>query len=272
MTERQPDRKGRSLATIALVLALASPALLAWSWSRPMEAPPVELPALTLVPRDVQAVRDADAAREAPTGERARIRLTIYEEANVAEHDATDYPGQARIRAGRLGIALTALIEEQGEDVVEACRVTDTERALGALRGDAEAEDAVAALGGFVRMMERYDMARDGRQTAPAFVVRTALKARWNAVHGRDLTEGFAPIELQAYWGWLALHANSAPLERRLEALDRYEAAGGANASEARGALLFEAGDMGGAREAFESAYAEHGTFRLRNHALASHE
>lgn len=272
MTERNPRGKGtRSLATAALVLTVSTPALLAWSWSRPMEAAPVEVPALLLAPRAVQAVRDADAALAAPSGRRADTRRSIYEEANVAEHDATDYPGQARIRAGRLAMALNELVGEQGEAAIEACRVTDTERALRALRGDAEG-GGVEALGGFVRMMERYDMAQGGRQTAPAFVVRTAFKARWNAVHGRELTEGFAPIELQAYWGWLALHARGAPLERRIEALDRYEAAGGRGAVEARGALLFESGDMGGAREAFEGAYAAHGTFRLRNHALASHD
>ncbi|MCA9609450.1 MAG: hypothetical protein KC619_27805 [Myxococcales bacterium] len=272
MSERQPDGKMKRLSTLALVLAVSSPVLLAWSWSRPLEAPPIELPVLTLVPREVRAVRDADAALVAPTTERARTRLSIYEEANVAEHDATDYPGQARIRAGRLGMALTELVEEEGEAVIAACRASDTERAMRALHGDPEGGDAVAALGGFVRMMDRYDMRRDGRQTAPDFVVRTTFKARWNAAHGRDLTEGLAPIELQAYWGWLALHARSAPIERRLEALDAYEAAGGTDADEARGALLFESGDMAGAHEAFEAAYAEHGTFRLRNHALASHE
>lgn len=273
MTERQPtERRTSSLATLALVLSLVAPALLAWSWSRPMEAPPLELPALTLPPAAITAVREADAALTEPTGARADTRRTIYGEANVAEHDATDYPGQAQIRAGRLGMALTALVEEHGEDAVAACRVADTERAMRALRGDVEEGSAVEALGGFVRMMERYDMARDGRQTAPAFVVRTALKARWNAVHGRALTEGLAPIELQAYWGWLALHATSAPPDRRLEALERYEAAGGPNAAEARGVLLFEAGDMAGAREAFEAAHAATGSFRLRNHALAAHE
>ena len=50
--------------------------------------------------------------------------------------------------------------------------------------------------------------------------------------------EGFAPIEKQAYWGWLALHGWGKPLEKREEALLAFRDAGGFGTLEA--AALFD--------------------------------
>ncbi|MCB9593718.1 MAG: hypothetical protein H6719_13375 [Sandaracinaceae bacterium] len=249
---------------------MLTPALLAWSWSRPQPAPPMEVPPLTLAPNEVRAALAARAALEEPTGPEADARRAIYRETNVAEHEATDYPGQAQLRRERLVEALSALVTAAGEDAIPATRHADVERALLALRGELPDDERTDELGGFVRMMDRYSMAAEGRQIAPMFVVRTALAARWNAIHGRPLTEGFEPIELQAYWGWLALHAVNAPAERRFEALEHYAAAGGPRAAEARGVLLFEAGEGEAASEAFVEAFEAAGTFRLRNHAIAA--
>jgi len=103
---------------------------------------------------------------------------------------------------------------------------------------------------------------------APRFVVHTALKARWNAMHGREAIDGLSPVELRAHWGWLALYGGAAPLELRLEAARHFRDAGGARAHEARGALLVQAGRMDDAEEAFLEAYASEPSFRVRNHAL----
>ncbi len=256
------------MAIAALTLALSAPVLLTWSWSRPNAAPPTEMPPLTLAPAAVQAVLAADAAREEPTGEAAARRRQLYRETNVAEHDATDYPGEAAARRAQLAEALEAVIDEHGPDVVRDLRAADVQRGMEALHGELPADEVVAELGGFLGMMERYGMATAGHQTAPTFVVRTAFMARWNAVQGLELTDGFEPVQLRAYWGWLALHAANAPLDRRLEALDTYASAGGERALEARGVLLYDEGDAAGAAEAFRAAYAARGTFRLRNHAL----
>jgi hypothetical protein len=128
----------------------------------------------------------------------------------------------------------------------------------------------VAVLGDFVSMMRRYGLARGDRQVAPRFVVRVTLKARWNALHGRELTEGLSPIERQAYWGWLAVRGEGAPAELRLRGLERYAQAGGARAAEIRGVLLYDEGRLDEAHDAFEEAYAASPTFRLRNHLLAT--
>lgn len=256
-------------ASAALVIVLVLPGLMVWTWSLPSPAAPSEMPPLVLAPRAVEAQLEADraAASRAPEDE---ARLALYREANVAEHEGRETPGRAEARSEALVAALTALVREHGEGVIGELRARDVTRAEGALRGELPAGERIAELGDFVSMMRRYGMARDDRQVAPRFVVRVTLKARWNALHRRELTEGFSPIEEQAYWGWLAVRGEGAPSELRLEGLARFAQAGGANADEIRGVLLHDEGRLEEARDAFEDAYAARPSFRLRNHALAA--
>lgn len=265
------DGRNRRLAGLALTLCLVAPCLIVWLWSRPIAAAPSELPPLLLEPSAVRAQIETDErdAAEEPTSEGAEARRLVFHEANVAERDASDYPGEARERRRRLLAATNQIVRDDGEEAIGAMRAADVGRAEAGLRGELPAGDAISETGDFIRMMERYGMARGGRQVAPRFVVRTALKARWNAMHGRELTDGFAEVESRAYWGWLALHAESAPLERRLEALEHYEAAGGARVHEARAVMFFDHGRSEESYRSFMAANEVQPSFRLRNHALA---
>lgn len=252
-------------------MALSLPGLLTWVWSRPAPAAPLEMPPLVLDARAVaaQIAADAAAAQRAPDDDE---RSRLYREANVAEHDGREPPERARRRSAALVERLRAYAEAHGEDAVEGLRARDLARAEAALRGELPAGDRVSELGGFPRMMERYGLARGGRQVAPRFVVRTVFKARWNALHGRELTQGLSRVEQLAYWGWLATRGEGAPVERRLAAVEQYASAGGAHAAEIRAVLLYGDGRLEEARQAFERAYATNPTFRLRNHALACAE
>lgn len=268
----QPPRgRARVTAGAALVAVVVAPALLIASWSRAVPAPPRELPPLILDAAEVRAQLEADAreASDAPEGEGAAERRRLYRELNVAEHEGRDPPGRAEDRRARLRAALARLVDEHGESTPARVRAADLALLEPALRGALPSGERVAELGGFVRMMERYDLARGGRQLAPRIVVRALFKARWNAIHGRELTEGLSAVERHAYWGWLAYGATAAPVERRLEALDRLGEAEGLSTAEARGVILFDAGRLTEAREAFERAWEDRPSFRLRNHALA---
>ena len=265
------NKRARHAGVAVLAVVIVTPALLLWAWSRPNPTPPREQPLLILSPAAVDEALRAQRALDAPTGDAAETRLRLYRESNTAEHDATDYPGAARLRHERLIEALHDTVEQAdapANEVIQALRATDTERAARAVGGELSPDELVPELGAFPEMMESYRMAADGHQTAPDFVVRTALMARWNAMHARPITEGFEPVHLRAYWGWLALHTD-APLSRRLEALQLYAEAGGVRVAEARALLLYDVGDLQGARRAFDEAYAARGTFRLRNQALA---
>lgn len=257
---------------MALLATIVAPALLFWSWSRPRAAAPSEMPTLALPPDAVRAQLEADvaAAAGAPDDEAARTRRALYDETNQAELEAADPPGRARRRAERLAAALTALGEAHGDDAVAATRAADLARAEAAMRGALPEVQRASAVGAFGELLERWNMARRGRQVAPRFVMRTAFKARWNAMHGLEPTASMSEVEQRAHWGWLALHGDAATLEMRLDAAERYAELGGERADEARAVLLFDEGAGGPAQEAFEAAYADTPSFRLRNHALAA--
>lgn len=264
-----PGKRAHLAPIAALAVVLVAPALLLFAWSRPAAAPPTEMPPLVLEPSAIEAqlAADRDAAARAPSGEAALERLRLYHETNVAEQEAREPPGRAQARHEELVRALAAVATTDEERA--AVRASDVARLEPALHGELPAGERAAELGGFVGMMQRYGLARGDRQIAPRFVVRTLFKGRWNALHDRELTEGFSPIELVAYHGWLALRAEGAPSELRLQALDHYAEAGGGRALEARAVLLYDEGRLEEAREAFEDAAAATSSFRLRNHALA---
>ncbi len=232
------------------------------------------MPPLLLEPSAVRAqlASDRAAAQHEPRDALARARRQAYRELNVAEHEGSGLPGQARARNEAMERALAAFTNAHGADVVASVRAADVERLEPALRGDLPAGERVEVLGGFVAMMERYGLVRSGRTIAPRFVIRTLFKARWNALHGLALLEGLAPIERRAYWGWLALRSDEAPFERRLQALEHYRDAGGVRIEEARAVLQYDVGQLDEARASFLRAYSEHPSFRLRNHALACEE
>ena len=95
-------------------------------------------------------------------------------------------------------------------------------------------------------------------------------KARWNSIHRRPFVEGFTQVELQAYWGWLALHGWGKDLSEREDALVAFRDAGGFGTQEA--AALFDvlAGNPERASQSLEKLYGVSGELRLRNLALGT--
>ena len=125
-------------------------------------------------------------------------------------------------------------------------------------------------LGVFPKLLEDNRVTREGEVVAPHFVVRTIYKARYNLLAGLDRAHGFSPIEQQAYFGWLAFHAQSQPLSRRLQALDPYEQAGGQHAGEARAVLLFIGRRYGPAAAELQHAYERQPGARVRNYLMGA--
>lgn len=256
--------RGRLRANAALVACLITPGLLTWAWSRPTPVAPREMPPLVLEPQALEAQRERDRrAAEGAVDDDERARL--YHEANVAQHEGGEPPGRARARSE----ALRQLASELGEEALAGVRARDLARAEQALWGALPAGERIAELGGFGETLQRYGLVHDGRQVGPRAVIRVLFKARWNTMHARPLTEAFSPIELQAYWGWLAIRGDAAPLERRLDGASHYARAGGRDAAEIRGVLLYREGHLDDARTAFEQAHGENPSFRLQNHILA---
>jgi hypothetical protein len=261
------SRRTPAIAMVALTIGV--PGALLWSWSRPIEASPRELPPLVL---DSTAIASCRAQHRSEAEHTARDglaseRRSLYLESNSAEL-AAEGPDRADERHDALVRAANALAAAHGQTAIASARASDLARLEPALRGTVSRSESRAELGSFPAMLERYGAVSQGEQLAPTAVVHAFFAARWNAMHERPLTEGLCPVERVAYFGWLAIGATELPVGQRVAALDEYTRGGGRFAQEIRGILLTQQGDPDGAREAFAQAYEQEPIFRLRNYSL----
>jgi len=153
---------------------------------------------------------------------------------------------------------------------IRARAVEDFMRVFADGAQEPDGDDQIGVVGGFVDILERYGAKYRGVVIAPMATVRALYKARWNLVHRTSATDGFSEIELQAYWGWLALHGWGVPLQERIAALDRYRKAGGANVAEAAALFTLLEGRPEEAARALQALYESKRELRLRNFALAA--
>jgi tetratricopeptide (TPR) repeat protein len=256
-------------ASALLVLCLTLAALL---FARPRATPPDELPSLRLSERAVREVMvaDAAAAQAAPDSPRARALEGLLMRHGEAEargpEPAEDYNARLESLAG----GYRQLVAEIGVASALRLRARNIQRIDAALELRLPEAEAKAVLGSMPRILALEGATHDGYLAAPRFVVRTLSKARWNLVHGLKPTHQFAPVELRAYYGWQALHSERLPLAQRIKALDGYIRAGGADAYEAYGTLLYRQGEYELALRALERAQRSNDSLRLRNNALAA--
>ena len=249
-----------------LIVAVTAAGCAAVLLAIPQPVIPTEGPGLRLDRSAVSAVLDAESNAPAPSGEHVTKLLELHAEQGRVERTE----GESRQAFAARERAIREAIAQLSDDEIDALRARAMQRLGPALAGEVSEDEQAEVLGSFPRMLERYGAARDGEVVAPDFVVRTLYKGRWNGIHRRELTEGFAQVELQAYWGWLALHAESAPLGRRLEGLELYRRAGGGHADEARAYLAFRNEQEARASATYAEIFESRGDLRARNHALAT--
>ncbi len=240
----------------------------------PQPVDPWELPSLVL---DREAVADAvdldqALAQEAPHSEEAQHLRSLFLAHGRAEADPpysrTDYDS----RQAAIHRATATLIEKHGELAFDAMRAAAVEEMVRALEDGVALPDAdvVGILGGFPLILRQYGLIHDDVLVAPPLSVRALYKARWNSIHRRHFTDGMSDVELQAYWGWLALHGWGKPLDEREDALVAFRSAGGFGAQEAAALMDLLAGRPDRASKSLERLYEETGELRLRNLALGA--
>lgn len=258
---------GLKLFLWLLVAALAGTVL-----ALPQPVDPWELPSLMLDRAEASDAIDLDRAlaKEAPSSDEARALRTIFFEHGRAETN----PPYERREYDRRQIAIhqakQAFTESHGAASLGAMRAKAVEEAVRFLdeRGFAAAGDDPGIVGGFGEVLERYGAVHDGVLVAPPLTVRVFYKARWNSVHRLPFVDGFSPIELQAYWGWLALHGWGKPLQKRREALTAFRDAGGFGTEEAEALFDLLQGRAQEAEAALTSLHEASGLLRPRNLAL----
>jgi hypothetical protein len=233
----------------------------------PRALAPVDVPPLVLDRAAVAEVERADKAARArvPRTDDARALADGLLLLGDAENEMLDKGPTAEGQRQILGRMFQKFVQAHGLETALALRSDAVERLESALRlqlSDAETE---RVLGMFPEAIAQHSVTHDGIEIAPHFVMRTLYKARWNIAMGLAPDYKLAPVELQAYHGWLALHTTFLSPEPRGVALQQYGAAGGRHVAEARGVLAFLSHDYKHAVAAFEEAYRQSPTLRLRN-------
>jgi hypothetical protein len=240
----------------------------------PRAVAPLELPSLSLprAPTEAVIAADAQAARGVPNNAHAAELEALFSKHGAAESRGFEDVDSYSDRRKSLELAFRSLVAEVGEVRALCLRAKAVEQLEAALELRLPDAQAKAVLGAFTNVLAREGLSRDGYLVAPRFVVRTLYKARWNILHGLAPDHAFATIEKRAFYGWQALHAESAPVKRRIEALHAYGLAGGEHVEEALGALLFRLGDYRQSAKALQIAYDKQGSLRLRNYMLAARD
>lgn len=255
------------LHSLSFVAASAA-GTLAVAWPAPVQ--PREMPALVLERNETDAVAGSDAANAArfSANEITAQLEALLRENNVAEVRGPENGNTQSLRAANLRALSTDLERESGEQALIALRAKDViafEHAIAAAPLERHAE----LVGSLPRVTERYGITREGVLVAPAFVLRTLFKARWNNLIGKAPTWQLAPVEVRAYYGWLITGAEGAALSDRIRAFSDYVEAGGGRGDEIAGLLYLQAGQNESAKEAFLRALDAHFDFRLRNYTLS---
>lgn len=241
-------------------------AVLALAWPRPLL--PAQLPPLQLERAAVEQAlaRDRDLAGRASQSARARELRALHVEEGEAELLGSAGVPKSPVRRRRLAAYAAQLAAQEGAQSLEALRAEATQQAMAEL---AQPGRESPLLGKFPSLLARYGvLAPSGALRVPAFAVRVAYKVRWNLIHERPLTEAFAPVEVQAYHGLLALHAGALEPERRADAAQAFYQASGKRGGEAYAIWLFQGGAHAPARALMERVYAESRELRHRNMAL----
>jgi hypothetical protein len=209
--------------------------------------------------------KDRALAKQAPSSPIALALDALLVEQGEAEREIVETVDKKTWRQGRIRDAVAAFRRAEGDGALLAMRARAVERMQQALDLRLPPEQIQGVLGGFPTILREVLASRDGVILAPALVVRTLYKARWNVIMGLPPLHALERPERRAYNGWFGLHVVNGPPLARLDVLKAYAADGGPYLQEARGVLGYVGGDPAGARRAFERAYAVRPSFHLRN-------
>lgn len=260
---------------LKLIVWLVAASLLGATLAIPQPVDPWEMPSLVL---DRAAVSDAirldeTLAREmADTAEAQALRSLFLDHCRSEANPPYERPEFDR-RQAAIHHATKALVDAQGPPAFAAMRASAVEEFVRVFGdGSHEPQDnyEVGVLGGVREILQQYGAVHEGVVVAPPLTARVFYKARWNSIHRRPFVEGFAQVELQAYWGWLALHGWGKPLEERENALVAFRDAGGFGTQEAAALFDLLGGRPDRASKSLERLYMASGELRLRNLALGA--
>lgn len=262
-----------SESVLKIILWLVSASLVGAMLAIPQPVDPSEMPSLVLDRAAVSDAIDLDQAlaRELPDSNEVRALRALFLDHGRSEAKPPYERREYDRRQSAIHHATQALIDAHGAPAFAAMRAAAVEDFMDAYvdgSNVSQAQSDPGVVGGFGEILDQYGALVDSVFVAPPLTVRAFYKARWNSIHRRPFVEGFSPIEVQAYWGWLALNARSQPVEKRLKGLVPFRDAEGFGAPEAAALFDLLQGHPDRAANSLNALYEESRWLRLRNFAL----
>jgi hypothetical protein len=274
MEEVMKARLGEAFQLYALFVVAVSCLLLLCAAPRPLV--PEALPTLRLPEDAVRVVlaQDAIDAQHAPTSPAAMELERLFLEHGEAEDGTATSAAPTAARARALATAFTQLVKEEGALAGIRMRARELSKLEAALALSLPEEQVKGVMGVFPNALDVHGVTRDGLEVAPQLVLRTLYKVRFNLIVDQAPDFSLSEVERMAYQGWIALHAEALPVERRLRALGAYAKVAGpgstSHVKEAEGVLLYRAERYPEALRALTEARTRTGSIRLRNYALGA--
>jgi hypothetical protein len=220
----------------------------------PRALAPIETPALVLDRAQVAQVVRTDSQNTATARQTADARALVenFLALGDIENHTAKTAASPLVQRQSLARSFQKLVHDAGEPAALKLRSASVELLEAALSLRVSSAETERILGLFPDALARYRVTQDGFEVAPHFVLRTLYKSRWNIAMGLAPDYKLAPVERQAYHGWLALHATNLGPESRTVSLREYAAAGGHEIAEARLPLQRLQGSRGRARASRE--------------------
>jgi len=265
--------KARERAFVALfalfaTLTLCSVVVL----STPRALVPQDLPPLVLDRSQVARAIAADVAlaAKAPGGIDVDELAARYLDEGRAELSGPTEQRLVELRQQEWRQLVQRVFARIGPAGVRAMRAQTLVQFMQVWHGETVDEaDKQGLFGSLPEMLRTYGFtADDGTLLAPELCLRSNFKARWNLIHGLPVTDGFSPIERQAFEGWIALHASKAPAERRLQAAQAFYDAGGHRGAQALATWLYRIDRLPEARTLMQREQVARGELFTRNYVL----
>lgn len=262
---------GGFVATAAMLVAALVCSIVVIAAPRPVQ--PSRLPALRVpLAEGMRAfgALELDPEQPLPRASWLSSFLELYREAGLNEREKR--VDMALVEAQRLELA--QLVREHfpklGRAGVRALMHALTARALDALGRSQPPPEAFGLLGSFPALLRSYGYVdTSGVAVAPARVIQHLYEQRFNLICGRPLDADIDRSARALAEGWIALHGERLPPERRVQAAHKFLELGGIDAREALAVWLYQGGLKEEAADLLQRQYAHTGALRLRNMLLS---
>jgi hypothetical protein len=144
-----------------------------------------------------------------------------------------------------------------------------TARALDALPRSHPPSEAYGLLGGFPELLLKYGYSTDTRNPiAPPRAIEVLYRQRFNLICERPIDSDIDDYDRLLAEGWIALHGQLLPPERRVQAAQAFAKLGGIDAREALAVWLHQGELNAEAMALLQHEYKRTGALRLRNMLL----